>query len=163
MSALLELAERCEQATGPDCELNREVAQAAGWRKGGKVWALGSSLQGWAPPGAPSKDLRLDVPHYTASLDAAMTLVPEGWYLGDLTQCNEDDVPQACLTEIDEPCRDAGASASTLALSLCAAALRARAAIAMEARRVETAQTGSTAEGGDSAGRNAASPKQDRP
>jgi hypothetical protein len=43
-----------------------------------------------------------------------------------------------------------------------AAALRARAAIAMEARRGATGNTDATAEGGDSAGRQA-SPKQDRP
>lgn len=55
---LMGLAERCEQAAGPDRELDRESCLAA---RNGR----------WISPTA--------VPAYTASLDAAMSLVPEGW------------------------------------------------------------------------------------
>jgi hypothetical protein len=103
-SALLELASRIEAATGPDHDLDRDIAAALGAK--------------WVERGPFAKG-------FTASIDAAISLTPEGWYLGDLTQCNEDDEPQACLTQIEPPHRDAGATGATLALALTAAALRA--------------------------------------
>jgi hypothetical protein len=96
-----ELAERVEAATGPDRDIDHAIANLTNYATVGEVLT------------------------YTASLDAAMTLVPEGWYIGDLTQCNEDDKSQACLTEIDAPHRDAGATAAIMPLALTAAALKA--------------------------------------
>lgn len=66
-------------------------------------------------------------PAYTASIDAAKTLVPKGWHVGMLTECDEDDSPSCCLTENEEPCRDAVGRGADMTLSLVAAALRARA------------------------------------
>ena len=57
-SALLELASRIDAATGPDRELDLAIALAVG-------------DETWAEPDRAKL-------YYTASLDAAMSLVPEG-------------------------------------------------------------------------------------
>jgi hypothetical protein len=90
---LLELALRCEATTGPDTALDLEIRDALGL-----PW-------------------RADHLRYTASLDGAVTLVPEG--------------AQWTLT-VDGPrflAHVSGftATAATPALALCSAALRARA------------------------------------
>ena len=112
---LIALAERCEKATGPSRELDL---------------AVGSSL------GVDSYYLK----NWTASLDAAMTLVPEGWRMAAL--CERE--PWFCrleTTDFDSVTWGKGsdwitdvvagqettAKAATPALALCAAALRARA------------------------------------
>lgn len=69
----------------------------------------------------------IKTPAYTASLDAAKTLVPKGWHVGMLTECDEDDSPSCCLTQNEDPCRDAVGRGADMALSLVAASLRARA------------------------------------
>lgn len=56
---LIALAERVEAATGPDLDLERDIATALG---AGAAYIAGS--RDW---------------HFTKSLDAAITLVPEGW------------------------------------------------------------------------------------
>lgn len=71
-ATLIALAERVEKATGPDRELDALIAEAAGWSD---VWYRDGMAEGWAPGGV----CEAGVPHYTASLDAAMSLVPEGW------------------------------------------------------------------------------------
>jgi hypothetical protein len=121
--AMFKLAERCEQAMGPDHQLDADIAATQGWsnfslkdRRG----ALGR------PPVRTGKTLMLEwVRRYTASLDAAMTLVPEGWYW-QVGQGNhawaaayENPIPPS--TRVDS-------IAATPALALCAAALRARSA-----------------------------------
>lgn len=63
---------------------------------------------------------------FTRSLDAARKLVPDGWHIGMLTECDEDSEPYCCLTENEDPCRDVTGKGVTLVLSLAAAALRAR-------------------------------------
>lgn len=62
---LLALAERCEKASGPDREIDAQVARYAPH--------LVAFLRG--VPEEPQCGCR----PYTASIDAAMTLVPEGW------------------------------------------------------------------------------------
>lgn len=98
---LIELAERAEQATGPDSAMDFDIARTI------------ADLSGSNQP----------ILAYTASLDAAMTLVPEGWFWtggrdregrGAMAVVSQDD----CLVP---------AVAATPALALCAAALRARA------------------------------------
>lgn len=63
---LIELAERCEAATGPDRELDAAIALLHGWtvHKG----------DNWIGPHG-----QISVPEFTGSLDAALTLVPERW------------------------------------------------------------------------------------
>jgi hypothetical protein len=107
-AALIALAELCEAASRPNYELERQI---------------------WIAVGSP--DVRT-IPVYTASMDAAITLVPGGfmWRL----QAWPDGVNNAILE------RDAGdfgaidarhteVFAGSPALALCAAALRARAAL----------------------------------
>ena len=95
-TTLLTLAERCEQAAGPDAGLDLAI------------WTSLLDTPGFRPPPSP---WRTD---YTASLDAAVTLVPEG--CGWMVMGNAAKVKRW-------PSR-----AATPALALCAAALRARAA-----------------------------------
>ncbi|PZU65205.1 hypothetical protein [Sphingobium sp.] len=106
---LLALAERVEGLSNPD----REVDVLVGANINGTIDV----------PGV----LGCYFPAYTASIDAAKTLVPKGWHVGMLTECDEDDSPSCCLTQNEEPCRDAVGRGADMALSLVAASLRARA------------------------------------
>lgn len=112
---LMDLVERCEKAAGPDQELDLVICRRV----------MNSEPLGHAA-GLPDEALKdcissLLVPRYTASLDAAMSLVPEGWVwrvgktgwahlIGD---------------------REVWTDAATPALALCAASLG---ALASEAR-----------------------------
>ena len=102
---LLDLAERCEAATGPDLALNDAIARARSKWEGRLVWS------GLSRP-------------YTASLDAAMTLVPEGWERIETTSLNYTDgsVRHYAAVNFMQPSKAAAPS-----LALCAAALKARA------------------------------------
>lgn len=139
---LLELAERCERATGPDRELDAliwmEVTPSATRRE--TVVPPTSARKGWTIDETRDGSGRLIVvPAYSASLDAAMTLVPEGdgvaYILGDGPWAG----PHARIWEISaekaaagakEPIAwEVGSNAHTLPLALCAAALRARATL----------------------------------
>jgi hypothetical protein len=116
---MLKLAERCEQATGPDRELDRAIERAVGWARNN---ALGHEVYG--PTGRAYNPRRL-----TASLDAAMTLVPEGYdplidYTGVDTHGGKKVVE---LYYGLEELAIVRAAAATGPLALCAAALRARA------------------------------------
>jgi hypothetical protein len=119
---LLALAERCEAAEGPDRELDAlihipECREGQGLRvSGGDVsWLIEGRVRAWGG----------HIPAYTASLDAAKTLVPEEhvWAVehapdGNGAWCYDKEV------------RFPGPSlATTPALALAAAALKARAAM----------------------------------
>lgn len=99
---LNELADRVEAATGPNFELERQI---------------------WIAIGSPA--IR-PIPVYTASLDAAMTLVPESWYRVEQQQTREGAWAKVTLLEKGFTPADEG-HAATPALALTAAALRARA------------------------------------
>jgi hypothetical protein len=80
---LLGMAERVEGATGPDRETDLAIALAVGWY----------------PPGVDPRlyqDSRTNAlylqrtPLFTSSLDAAMTLVPEGWHV--MTLCEGPNI-----------------------------------------------------------------------
>lgn len=94
MSELIALADACEAATGPDFHLDMEIMRAV------------------------RRDFNT-APGYTASLDAAMTLVPEGW---GYSIC-----PNSSLLTRSAFSAGIMSRAKTPALALCAAALRARA------------------------------------
>lgn len=125
---LLSLEKRIEALTAPCREMDAEIAIAAKavpydfepaywtaeWREmyGDRIWTA---------------------PQYTASLDAAMTLVPDGWSvgLGDLRGYSPV-IWRAHLRDHNEPynpssCNWQEGHATTAALALCAAGLRARA------------------------------------
>lgn len=114
MTDLIALAERCEAADGPSFVLEQEIARA--------VFPI-LAEQGYGPA-------------YTASIDAAMTLVPKGyfWTAGfcGLT-CHASVGPDnkhfaRDYLESHEPVDVDIPNPSTPALALCAAALRALAA-----------------------------------
>jgi hypothetical protein len=113
-----ELAGRCEASAGPDRELDRAIAPLTGLRVLDEGHPLGWCCYDKDGHGAP-------LPSYTASLDAAMQLVPEGcsWNLH-----KHSCWARACVFVDDG--RDAGhyCDCATPALALTAAALRARAA-----------------------------------
>jgi hypothetical protein len=106
---LLGLAERCEKAGGPDLLLDGDIHEALGFSRYRKPIA------------------------YTASLDAAMTLVPEDADAGGerfrLEHWNGSGVHAAHVRASAWVAGAARVYAATPALALTAAALRARAAI----------------------------------
>ncbi len=129
---LLELAERAEKAEGPDGYLDVEIKFAiAGQRNVGG---------GWAETIATGERVRVDylAPFYTASLDAALTLVPQGWYwrCGRTTSYQAWAVVNRTHPDHCEPNQDEffahrehwKTEKWTPVLALCAAALHARAA-----------------------------------
>ena len=109
MSALSKLADRCEAATGPDGGLDFDILCAVDprARTSGPVWSD---------------------PAFTKSLDAAMTLVPEGCYISALHQGPSGGNWAGVTTRSSEPYRTRDGKAASLALALCAAALRAQTA-----------------------------------
>ncbi|GAA4827123.1 hypothetical protein GCM10023232_26650 [Sphingosinicella ginsenosidimutans] len=130
----LDLAARIEAATGADRELGRELLLACGWTKTQVGHFLGP-LYGWTSPDKATyfqDDNFVREKHDpTASLDAAMKLVPEGLAFAVATIRNgapddwDDSVCSAVVAQRDGV--EARSDATTPALALCAAACRARA------------------------------------
>ena len=133
MSALLELADRIEAAEGPDADLFWEA-----WRtcfpKPSEIWAvLGET---WTDEYTDWQERQMFWSCFIdadAWLDAALTLVPEGWTDVRQHQSRMTDGSVRCYAAIEfdlsDMCLTAeGMAAATPALALCAAALRARAA-----------------------------------
>ena len=112
-ATLLDLADRCEQAAGPDRELDIAIAAGLGWPDGR-----------YSPPILPFERVRLPR-HYTDSLDTAAALVPDGWAV-ELVQALSGSPWHATLRGGSALVPIIGATASKPALALCAAALRAR-------------------------------------
>lgn len=120
------LAERCEKATGPDRKLDLAIAVAVNrdgifdaryeWR-----WGFGGDeIEAWeAEKCKPSGYLDPEefCQRFTASLDAAMSLVPEG---ATVRLYVAPEATAAFIGPVE-------LAAATPALALCAAALRARA------------------------------------
>jgi len=129
---LLELAERCEKATGPDRELDCEIAVAAlGFfvaepRYKGDVRYCYKDSEGVTHQPGNAGDMLARA--FTASLDAALTLVPEGWHISFMSQDRYTQRSMLALARNGDnsgkiaPCEDA----ATPALALTAAALKAR-------------------------------------
>lgn len=124
MTALDNLISQLEAATGPSRELDAEVANAAGAEAGfiGKLgWRMRfATWMSW------SDHRWCALPRYTASIDAAITLVPEGAVWTVLT-----DYGDLCRARIfnAEPELHVEEDGATPALALCIACLRARAAV----------------------------------
>jgi hypothetical protein len=108
---LLALAERCEAAGEPDAMIDLGIYQATTGREG-IVRCMGR------------EGISADVPAYTASLDAALSLVPtdDEWSVHRVLYDNKGCPAAIVNLELPE------ILAATPALALCAAALRARAA-----------------------------------
>lgn len=128
MSDLLELAARVEAATGPDRELDLLIAKALGFRALHLAFIPGGSDLAWDPRGS---GCGFVVEHYTASLDAALSLVPEGLRIAAIAEQFFEDLDHPWLVKLGFRDRAGGlptAGGRTPALALTAACLRARAA-----------------------------------
>ena len=115
----MKLSERVEQATGDDYSLRMEIAAALGWTKK----PVGSVIAWYAPeePGI----MKAGPPKWLTSLDAAMTLVPEGW--GVMLHVSENGLhSNVCLARSHPTNLAAYGDTATPAIALCAAALKAR-------------------------------------
>lgn len=156
MDDLLKLAERCEKALGPDRQLDAEIARAIGFGSvryvSMEATDYNNTVHSWI---AWKSDKEVGpweyLKAYTTSLDAALTLVPEGWAMriedwprpegqtdiasdggpnakAALMECTEKRIGRQVIWGWHTP---GGASvearAATPALALCAAALRSRA------------------------------------
>jgi hypothetical protein len=113
MMDIVELVERCEAASGPDRELDRDIELAF--------------------PYEDAKHLQFGLPQYTGSMDWAMTLVPEWWKLRQMNYsapCADDRKWHVNLHGGREGEDCFVGRGGTRALALTAAALRARAALA---------------------------------
>jgi hypothetical protein len=134
-TTLLALAERCEQAARPDKELDQDITKLLVPRNAEPVYR---SRYGWSfiVSGSGKGFEWLQNQPYTASLDAAVTLVPvelprnlrpgKWWWMLETW-------PDECRASVhyengDPAILEESAKAATPALALCAAALRARAA-----------------------------------
>lgn len=118
-----ELIAALEGATGPSRELEAAIALALGWERIHPCRTVGNT-GAWRTPGG---HLVYDFPAYTASLDAALTLVPEGWgWSADCT--SPKPYFRLWLYENGPSCQDQDAEGATPAIALCIAALKARAA-----------------------------------
>jgi hypothetical protein len=119
---LIKLAERCEAATGPDRELDLAIARLF-------------DVTVWLRNDDDTANYETTHWRYTASIDAALTLVPEGcgWVAGYGQVRSDEPLGGAQITRHAkfagyDVANDviAEAEAATPALALCAAALRAR-------------------------------------
>jgi hypothetical protein len=137
---LVRLAERCEAATGPDATLNADILETIAderWRQ----LEYEASLPCGAPPDMIRKEARYKAGirfPFTASLDAAMTLVPEGCSFRLYSHGDENHADVFRLGEItdngvtlDRITTELGEAemCKTPALAVCVAALYARAAL----------------------------------
>lgn len=139
---LLELAERCEKATGPDRELDCAILAAIDWRE--PDWEEGErtvremvarrGLSAFAKSADEGMSIWRHLPRPTASFDAAMTLVPEGFHIAQMGEMRYIASDCPWVVQLDDwqggehrfGTRKQGLG-KTAALALTAAALRAQA------------------------------------
>lgn len=128
---LRELADKVEKLSGPDRETDCLIHNAL-W--GTRMWADTHGFECHDTNGHGGM-WRANPPRYTASLDAAMTLVPEGWWLealSDQISAGPDSMTiLGCMAELGCYGRlGKQRVAETRPLAVASAALRARAALA---------------------------------
>lgn len=123
---IVELVARLEKATGPDRELDHQVLIACGWmvdsdERGEIHHYIDPKGALWAPS---------YLPEPTQSIDAALSLVPEGYqktlWLG---------ADNSAHVELKTPAHKLGPVAGhehSIAIALCIAALRARSNLPIE-------------------------------
>lgn len=124
------LIARLEALTGPDREVDEAVDRTV------REWPALGGYYGWERfgPGVISKQINSDgskfetmqAPRYTASLDAALTLVPEGKFFHMARFSDEAMGCDVHIYSTDAPTFETIGQAPTLPLALCIAALKAR-------------------------------------
>ena len=119
------LADRCEQATGADREIDRALCPLVSIRVVDEGHPLGVCYYDKNRHGIP-------LPHFTYSIDAAIRLVPEGWLLANLSQTDAGfwwaELRKGYITSYSAVAMTSHYRAATPALALTAACLRALAA-----------------------------------
>ena len=130
MTDLLALVERCENAMGPNRELGDEILLACGWYLEtihAEDDGVAVSKMFWVSPSGVRSHERLDP---TASINAALTLIPEGWTAWELRSRAALTHFAAELSRLDGRGNEnhVHGYGATPALTFSAAALRARAA-----------------------------------
>lgn len=140
MATLLELAERCEKAIVPDRDLDGLIMAALFRREDRMIGTQEEQDDGsWAPISTPvwvdpatGQWLSTAPREFTSSIDAAMTLVPEG-YAVELSEAwgpgRTDWRAVMKARTIDGSGIWPKATSAKPALALCAAALRSRACL----------------------------------
>ncbi len=127
--ALLALAERCEAATGADREIDALIwctLRGVKYKYHGVAYGSQETQVHYVEPPKRKRFVSQGRPHsphalqWTGSLDAAMALAPEGWF-----KLESDSLKGWRALGLTGP----WCNADTPALALCAAALRARAAM----------------------------------
>lgn len=132
-----ELITALEAADGPSRRLDAEIAKDAGWhrveprhaKRSGGAWIAPEDFLGVTSNGAPildslhGTDMHKDVPRYTSSIDAALTLVPTGafWRVGRYI-VPDDEPGHAYSARVDGP---RYYDHKHPAIAICIAALRA--------------------------------------
>jgi len=129
---LADLIARVERADAPDRELDRDIAEEIGWvmafderpNDGGSlVLPREATLRFLA---SQERKGRIIAPAYTASLDAALSLVPEGWGREFWHEPGDKAIAHTWPPTRRAPRDTCSGFAATPALALCAAALKAR-------------------------------------
>ena len=128
MTALAELIARLEVATAGSRELDIAVYEAIGWRRK----QFSKTAPTWLCPPDDGKRIAIEpfnlLPCVTTSIDAALTLVPEGmeWALSNHGQTGAEQLCWAGVFGSPFIGSECDSHAATPALALCIAALRAR-------------------------------------
>ena len=130
---LLLLAERVEAASGPDREMDLAIAIMLGKAPANTIRG---NVTGFCYFDEYSSPCCVTIAQYTASLDAAMSLVPKGF--GFIAGTNLDNGKGQATVSFQERGNwyHCGRYAATPALALTAAALRARAQADPEGGRI---------------------------
>ena len=131
-----ELLAALEAATGPSRELDRRIAKEIGWfrveprftvnKKGG--WIHPRDFCGTDGDGRPlldslhGTDIWPDVPAFSSSIDAALSVLPDG---ADWSRYRAANMKMTMMVMTDSPMAHMG-QAATPALALVIAAIRAR-------------------------------------
>lgn len=124
------LIERLEGLTGPCRECDCLIALEAGWDVQNMSLPLSDLVKRfgfeWLHEAATEyNSIYKTLPAYTASIDAAMTLVPEGWTADVRKYPNGRGF--AVLSQWSPPCEsEKSVDDATPAIALCIAALKAR-------------------------------------
>lgn len=136
---LTDLISKLEAAEGPSRELDADIHEAVGLcaHREQEYYCVedGNDVDSGYTCKRCGKDMygrSGDVKLYTASLDAALTLVPEGW--GWTIERDDLCASVSLWFDANGEDREAGATHAHPAISLCIASLRARQALAAPAR-----------------------------
>ena len=119
---MTDLIARLEKLTGPDREVDAEIfAEITGNVRSQDYWRFtGLRTKGEADDVAFSAYCKYRALRYTASLDAALSLVPEGW------EWELSWLAGVAAAKIGDPLLYLEGEAKTPAIALCIAALKAR-------------------------------------